>query len=282
MSDILPLLVVYKTRFEDTQTFKSLSAWFTMRRQKVTWLIFDNTPLKVLDETINFDEYNTVIVKASGNNEGLCIHYNAGFRYAKHQGIKRVLILDQDTTFKHGLDPYYETITQADYPILVPKIFIGNRLLSPSRLLLGRGFITEDISSGTYSLNKYSPVNSGALISVDLWEKAGGYNESIKLDFSDFSFFARAKKQGLDKFYVMKESVDHELSAYEKDDEKIIHRFDIYLSDIRAYLKEKQFPENLLITFWGVIHYLGVLFRTRFKLQVTNIFFMKFVFKFKN
>lgn len=282
MTDILPLLVVYKTRFDETATFRSLSLWFSKNQHKVTWLVFDNTPGKVQDETVFFNECNTVIIKASGRNEGLCVHYNTGFRYAKQHQFKRVLILDQDTTFTNGLTSYFNALAQADYQVMVPKIFTGSRLLSPSRLRLGRGFITNDIPSGTYSLGKYCPVNSGALITVDLWEKTGGYNESIRLDFSDFSFFARARKSGMDKFYVMQERVGHELSSYEKDDEKIVHRFDIYLSDIRAYMQEKRFPGNLYILFWGVIHYLNVFLRTGLKGQVTRLFFKKFIFKFKN
>jgi hypothetical protein len=66
------------------------------------------------------------------------------------------------------------------------------------------------------SLSKYSPVNSGMLISTTDFIEVGGYNEKVKLDFSDFQFIERFRKRN-NSFFVLATSFQQDFSNDEND-----------------------------------------------------------------
>jgi rhamnosyltransferase len=276
MDEILIVLVVYKCRFEDSVSFKSILDYNRLNGIHSRWVIFDNSATVAQDVSFRYDEYTTINLRSTGSNDGLPLHYNNAFEIAKREGIRYVLLLDQDTHFTSGLTPYIEAISANEMNIVVPKLMAGNKQLSPSRYFMGRGFLSKSIPAGFYPLNAYSPLNSGSLINVSLWSLAGGFNGAIKLDFSDYSFFQRVQESGIHQFLLINYVVSHELSTYEKDVSKILTRFRIYVADMNAFLKECSRGKKLLLLFWGCAHFLKVLYRTGFNKNVAVIYFSGF------
>ena len=273
MNEILLALVVYKCRFEDAVSFKSICQFNTKHELKTTWLIFDNSSLLTIDKTIQFDAFNVVNLVSSGVNEGLSVHYNTAFKVAESKEIPYVLLLDQDTEFIAGTAPYIDAIPTISPLIVVPKVKANGMLLSPSKIIFERGFFTNDLTEGVYSLDKYSPINSGSLIHTQVWKAAEGFNENILLDFTDFSFYNRVKQKGIKEFKLIDYVLNQNLSTFEKDETKIIDRFGLYMSDLETYQKEKKIKGRILLKFWGTVHFLKVLLRTNFNLKVVNLYF---------
>lgn len=277
MDEILIVLVVYKCKFEESSTFKSICAYNQLHGIHSRWLIFDNSSVDVQNDYLEPDKWTKVILQSTGRNEGLPVHYNTAFTFAEKEGIEYLLLLDQDSIFTEGLAPYYQALSEQKEAIIVPRLITGNRMLSPSKYLLGRGFLSDNIIPGRYSLKNYSPLNSGSLIQTPIWRKAGGFNPDIKLDFSDYSFYTRVWKIGVDQFFVMDYDVTHELSSFEEDSLKIMNRFSIYMDDMISFSKELKGINRLLLFFWAGVHFMKVLIRTRFNKNVMSVYFSKLV-----
>ena len=65
------------------------------------------------------------------------------------------------------------------------------------------------------------------LINLEAFRLVGGYNEKVKLDFSDFQFIERFKKR-FDSFYVINVIAKHAFSDTEINTSKLNKRFISY------------------------------------------------------
>ncbi len=279
MNDILIVLVVYGQKFENTASFVSILRYNQENDVHSNWIVFDNSSQVSLDEQLTINENTHVHILSSGVNEGLPVNYNKAFNIAEQKGYRYVLLLDQDTELSEGLMPYCKAIEENRASVMVPRMLTGNKQLSPSRYRLGRGFVSQRMHGGIYPFEEYTPLNSGSLIRIDIWKEAGGFNNKIKLDFSDFSFYQRVQHSGIKQFLLIDYDVVHELSTFETDHSKIIIRFGIYMSDMKAFMRECSFFHQLLISFWANIHFVKVLFRTGFSFKVISIYFSAFTWK---
>ena len=94
------------------------------------------------------------------------------------------------------------------------------------------------LSEGVYSLNDYLPVNSGACIRLSAFERNGGYQEAIRLDFADFDFFARLAEQS-DSFWRVDRVAQQSFSNSETDIDRLYRRYLFYLEGAREARKNK-------------------------------------------
>jgi rhamnosyltransferase len=231
--DILFVIVLYKIGLEQSQSYRSMLSSLQNAGAAMDLLVYDNSPVcKALPTGIPAG-INIIYVN-DNKNSGVSKAYNYGAGVAKELGKKWVLLLDQDTDFPaHSVETYISAI--AKYPqekLFAPIMCVSEtRIISPCRFKLMRGFTVSYVDVGINSLVDYSVINSGMLINVEAFFKNNGYNELIKLDFSDHDFVKRFKKTVTDRFVIINLKVYHQLSSETKNSlttDQI--RFDYYLS----------------------------------------------------
>jgi len=176
--------------------------------------VYDNSPDP---QQIKNYEGLTVTYFHDEKNSGVSKAYNVGADYANKGQMKWVLLLDQDTSLPSSiLNKYHQAITEnSNINLFTPVLKLKNgSIFSPSRYRFKRGFFVDSIKTGTHSLFEYAPVNSGMMIRVEAFQKVGGYNEKVKLDFADFQFVERFRK-AYTTFFVLDVECEQDFSDQE-------------------------------------------------------------------
>jgi hypothetical protein len=129
-------------------------------------------------------------------------------------------LLDQDTSFPPGwLAVYFHNTVEEDpASIRVPILLSDSIIISPFRYWLTKGVPSRRVEPGVYSLHRFFAINSGLLIDRNVFESVGGYDEAIPLDFSDFAFMDKLKKNKY-SLKVMELYGQHRLSSMAMPDE---------------------------------------------------------------
>lgn len=235
LSDIQFVVVLYKCRLDESSTILSLGAALVKSSVtfKIDLYVHDNSPYR--QEIINEYKLWNIVYRRDLQNGGLSRAYNEAASYAKSNGKKYLLLLDQDTTFpQYALEMYLSRINNnIDIKLFAPILKIKNgKIMSPCKYVNKWGKLIEMIDPGIHNLNSYVPVNSGLCISLEGFFKAGGYNEKVKLDGADFQFIERFKTRVGELFYVLDLVIDQDFSLFDTDIENILHRFRIFLTDV--------------------------------------------------
>ncbi|WP_244285348.1 glycosyltransferase family protein [Flavobacterium araucananum] len=204
----------------------------------MTIFIYDNSQILDIDNKVDRFENLDIIYHHDKDNGGLSAGYNMGAKLATELKKTWILLLDQDTTFKNLLESFNFNIQR--YPnihLFAPIVKLNNNVIfSPSIVKHKRGYPPKTISPGIYSLNNFSPINSGMLIALKLFYEVGGYNEKIKVDFCDFQFIEKVYVKN--PLFVVVDSVAiQDFSAFEPSVEKQLKRFNIYLNDVHNCYK---------------------------------------------
>lgn len=250
MEEFIAVLVLYKSGLKESKTFLSICRSLEKNNQELDLVVYDNTP-----------EYNDNLptgVSTIGNvnvtycqdydNSGVSKAYNTGQAIGKLRGKKWIILFDQDTSFPENTITKYIEATHAFpneklfSPIMVAN---GKTIISPCHFKFMRGFSVKEIKTGINSLNNFSVINCGMCIDIKSFDQNKGYNELIKLDFSDHDFVKRFKKTVTDRFIVIDLKVHHELSSTSKNSKySDLVRFDYYLEGskyISSSLIERSF-----------------------------------------
>lgn len=234
--DILVVLVLYNCRIEASAAFYSLNRALEKSNGKLDLLIYDNSPHPITSER-EFDISNFHITYINNpSNPGVSKAYNEGWQLARNMGKKYLLLSDQDTSYPDNAIEMYCAQAEKEYWLSAPILLSGLGIVSPCGYKWGRGWILDNCPAGKISLRNRSVLNSGLLIKLDILDSVGGYNEQIPLDFSDHEWITRVKKV-LPTIHVMNLVCHHELSAEETNKEKVLIRFNHYLSGSRELQK---------------------------------------------
>ena len=230
LDDFLIVLVLYKTRLEDSTSFITLSE-ANQKTSPIDLFAYDNTPdMPQGDPFFVYKGFNIHYINDISN-PGVSKAYNEGIKFARNKNKKWILFLDQDTKIsKNMLSAFLESVnTEKSIKIFTTTLFTPNKeLISPSLYFFKRGFKLSHVPKKTQSLKRLTPINSLLLLSVEVFDTVGMYNEKIKLDFSDHEFFDRVRKI-YKTFYVINEENYHSLSTLEEVDlNNIKRRFEFF------------------------------------------------------
>jgi rhamnosyltransferase len=249
------ILVLYRTSLEDSKSFITLTKSVETLGLQVDLLIYDNSPEATYPDILQKPNWVIHYIHDKSN-PGVSKAYNKGFHLGKQLGKKWLLLLDQDTEFQpDALMKYHEAVASYQNsvlfaPLLVAKTADGeNFLLSPCRYRFRRGFALKNVqamSPGEHSLQHMSLLNSGIFIDLAKFETIGGYDERIKLDFSDFKFINKYKKLRRD-FILVETKCLHGFSNIEDDLEKSLSRFCYYCDGARNFAEN--IPDNIILFF---------------------------------
>jgi GT2 family glycosyltransferase len=220
--DVLLIMVIYRCTPEKSATWSSLVKEGTRYKQPIDLFLSDNTPEP---QDFPFAPFINVLYQHNPDNPGVSKVYNEGCELARKQKKRWLLLLDQDTSFAEGwLEKYFQSATGGpDVPVSVPILHSGEIIISPFQYLATKGFASRTVRPGVYSLIKYFAINSGLLIDRAVFESVGGYDESIPLDFSDFAFMSKLRKNNY-RLNVIDLQGQHRLSSMAIPDEDIAKR----------------------------------------------------------
>lgn len=235
ISSIFGVIVLYETDLEDSQTFKTIQRSLSLQSESLEVLLYDNS----FNPRYNSEYFEKGNIKINyihdSSNSGIGKAYNKGAVFAKRLNKKWLLLLDQDTEFPNTIfDAYLKGIKESpSIKLIAPILHLTNgSIFSPCRYIFNRGFFKKKVKPGLNSLKYSSPVNSGMLVDVETFEKVGGYNEKIKLDFSDFQFIEKFKRVQR-HFLLLNEICIQDFSNDVSDIDNLEKRFIIYCNDAK-------------------------------------------------
>lgn len=202
-------------------------------------LVYDNSKYNSVDNCILFKNPSQITYIHDPSNPGVSKAYNKAFELAKLKGIEYVLLLDQDTNINIGhLSEYRKAIEiyGKDFiysPLVVSKTKTLYSPYSTNIIIKQMKKITKikktPLQAMPINLKNKTIINSALLIPLNIYKKIGGYNELIKLDFSDF-FFIKKYKSYKKESILLPFLIEHSISgdgSMKDFQEKI--RFDTYL-----------------------------------------------------
>lgn len=233
------------------------------------WIIVDNSP------EAGGSPAADVVYEHQASNVGVSAAYLRGAELAKAHGCQWLLLLDQDSHFPtHWFEEYAAAL--GSFPnatLLVPAVPAGKKWISPAGYRWHRGWLNNPMPKGPFRLNHYAPINAGMLIQRSAYEACGGHESKVQLDFSDFAFLHKFKKQNSYAFLV-EFSLQHSLSGIEKSSfEQRITRFGHYCRDAAAFARSGG-PTAWLI-WWAAWRTLLLSLRYR-RLQFFSVFWREF------
>jgi hypothetical protein len=241
-------LVLYHCNLENSDAYKTLIEANKEKRLQV--LIYNNSPEVKIDHPRN--SFHQIEIINDNSNAGVSKAYNCGACKAKELKLNWLLIVDQDTIFPPDFfEKTQLNIKQYSTKKLFAPILTSNKqYLSPCHFKFNRGKVANDVTIGLNDFKNKSLLNSGLLIDVTTYLEIGGYNEKIKLDFSDFYFISKFQKKH-NHFVLTNVTCEHDLSTSETNLEKQLIRFEFYCAGAIEYGKSvnQLFQIYLLIIF---------------------------------
>lgn len=228
--NILPVVVLYNRRLCDTEAYK------TLLRGRRHAFIQDNSP----ESDVPSGKPESWRYVRDVSNPGISAAYNAAARYARENGFRWLFFADQDTTFPAGMLTRLETLAakaekEDGYRAFVSLMQLADgRWLSPVKR---KGFfakISDRKPEGEIDLRKTAVINSGLMVRLDAFFEAGGYNEKVFLDFSDFQFIDRLAEK-YPKAMVTGEVCRQQFSARDDRGEQQLRRFSKFCESLAGY-----------------------------------------------
>lgn len=263
------VIVLYKMRLEESPSFRSVYAQAKRQtRAKIGFFICDNSPMADNKRS----EYPDVHYEHHPENKGLGYAYNAAARYSRQKGLEWLILLDQDTILSDDfLACYAETLPiHPEVELFASQIFLPSKKeLSPLRRWKAQKRSLQP--DKLYLLKHYLLINSGLCIKLALFERSGGYDERVWLDFADTQFIRRIMRIGIEQFYLLPCFCVQNFSNEETELEKLKSRFDIYLQCARA-CRYFHFSDWLCGQYGIILHTISLCRRTR------SLFFLKRLF----
>ena len=240
--ELVIVIVLYHTELADSKSYQSVSKAFktyAADHRPIDLIVVNNGPLSI---TINEDDpLFRFHFKELLDNPGVSKAYNIAAALAGDLQKRWLLILDQDTHLPPDFwNQYCQSIRgYPNMPVYAPRLYADNILISPCGYRYYRGYLLTDLAAGTHPMQGRNVLNSGLLIDVNAFRRVEGYDEKVRLYFSDFVFFDRLKEQ-YTTFAVVDVNLQHELSSTDYSAQSTaVQRFSLYCEGARAASKHE-------------------------------------------
>jgi len=258
--EVLVVIVLYKKRLRESENFISLEKSVSCNHcENVDLYIYDNSPEP---QEIEPNKYFNIIYVHNPTNPGVSTAYNTACKKAESLNKQWILIFDQDTPLPlEAIEEYHKAILELEpeINIIAPKLFSENRMISPCKYILHRGFPRSKMPAGKFQIKGHSFLNSGLLLKVCSIKKIGFFDENL-FDYSDHDFIIRfARENKFAKIINLELKHDWSSSA-NTNDEKTVNRFAM-LAGASWYMTKKYhspFP-----IFWLIARSLKLFFLTK-------------------
>jgi hypothetical protein len=241
------LIVLYKRHYKDSAAITTLLNnvdYFQEKGITVEFFVWNNTP-ECSPELIR-DSLTWLV----GKNNGLSEIYNAVADKAFAGGATHFMISDDDTDYssQNYVDAIvsaleFEAASPADtYGVMLPKIYSGERLVSPGERLWFLGRLSSAVNAGVNSSINKLAINSGVIFRKSCYEKMSPlFDERLKFYVTDTAFFVRYESF-YSHFYVLDTALQHDLSEHTSDSpDRAIFRFQEMIRGFRVIFERKSF-----------------------------------------
>jgi len=230
MNHIYWVCVLYNTVPSESLTLISLSRIFSKKpNREYNVLVFDNSP-KLLGTLDFFPKNAKVLFKHDPLNPGLAVAYNYALNQALKLGIKWLVLLDQDSSlelnFEDELLRSIDIINAETTVAIIPKVFHGKKLISPTRLIFGLLHRKSNLISNQLITDEFSAINSGTTVSVNFLASINGFNQQFPLDLLDHWLFYTINQNNKNVF-LNNSIIQHSLSIIDGNVSE--HRYKLIL-----------------------------------------------------
>ncbi|WP_395608523.1 hypothetical protein [Pseudomonas sp. B22129] len=241
------LIVLYKRHYENSAAVTTLLEnfdYFQGKGVEVEYFVWNNTP-----------ECSPCLVRdgltwLEGSNNGLSEIYNTVADKAFAGGATHFMISDDDTDYssQNYVDAIasaleFEGTSPADtFGVILPKIYSGERLVSPGERFWFLGRLSSAVDAGLNSSVNKLAINSGVIFRKTCYEKMSPlFDERLKFYVTDTAFFVRYESY-YSHFYVLDTALQHDLSEHTSDSpERAIFRFQEMIRGFRVVFERKGF-----------------------------------------
>ncbi len=269
------ILVLFNCNIGDSESYNTIVESLAQENEKAYLYIYDNS---LQNQIINKNDsvWLSVSYVHDSRNSGLGVAYNSGVKLATRLNLEWVVLLDQDTQFPvNFIKKLNLAIRQYDHiKLFAPMLTLKNgRAFSPTRYKYKVGHFVK-LEEGILPLKKYSPVNSGMVINISAFNEVGGYLDNVKLDFADYQFIERFRKKYM-HFYLMDTVAVQNYSKGDKDLQKNLFRFEIYLECVRNCVRNS-FTDDVLYFIIAFKHLVAVCIKCH-SLRFIKLFYLKYL-----
>jgi rhamnosyltransferase len=219
--DILAVVVSYNGGGKTVQTVEALLK--TVGRVLVVDNASDSSSIVLLR---SLEEHSGVSVHYLEMNKGIGFALNHAIRVAREEGYRWLLTMDQDSLADGAMvEEFHAAVARnPDWACLTPTlVFPGIR----------------DAEGGRDESVGYA-ITSGNLVRMDIFEKAGLYDEGMFVDQLDFDFSLRVRKAGFGIYHVAKAILYHELGDAVAP-RTLLGRFHTFHSPLRRYYSYRNY-----------------------------------------
>lgn len=265
---ILPVIILYRQALTACRSYNTL-----LRGYDGKIFVFDNSP-----EAAMLPDDPRIIYYHAPENPGISTGYNFAADYALKNEFSWLLLLDQDSEFTFPPAVYIDAVCKNPEIGLFAPAMKTSQGIPMSPVNLQTLFPTaEEMTPGRYPLKSYVPVNSGSLVSTELFWKCGGYNEKVFLDHSDYDFMERLAMV-TENFILIDGTVIQDYSGDEVDPERICKRFILFLKSARNCVWRTLF-RKLKMDFFVFCRALIVGKQLNMRLKILRAWFKIFVLR---
>ncbi len=175
----------------------------------------------------------------------------AAYEYALQcaaPGFRWLLLLDQDSELPPDFLQQLLLAAErcADQPrvaAIVPRVYAGNRQVSPLRVRIGR--LDGTLQTGLLPF-EVTCLNSGAALRLEFLRELGGFNPEFWLDYLDYWLFHEIHRRGFEVF-AMETALQHRLSVLDYNHDVSLERYrNILAAEMRFTNRYRPFLERLL------------------------------------
>ncbi len=227
----MKIIGVVTTYFPD---FKKLQANISTYLEQLDYLfIWENTPKEKSRVAAFFKGQEKIIIRTTGDNEGIAKDLNTITQWAIEHGYEYGLTMDQDSAFQPGDFPkYLDIVSQND------QNNIG--LWTPAYKNTGSKSLLE----------KEITMTSGSIVKTSIIKVCGFFSEDLFIDLVDSEYCFRIRKNGYRIIQASPIVLKHQLGYKKVNKWGIVT---INYSALRTYyivrnwfLVYRQYPEQLL------------------------------------
>lgn len=252
LDELFVVIVLYKCKISDSLTINSLNRSLAGKDVNLPLLLYDNSPESLtIDEKCDSLKNFEITYIHDKDNGGLGKAYNTGYGIALKNNKRWLLLLDQDTNLNKDIFLGYDKAVNLfkDISLFVPIMMLENgQILSPCSFRHYYGSHLKKVFYGKQEFGTKSLINSGILVTMESFQQVGGYNEKVKLDFSDHQFIENYK-QNHKHFVVIESTCVQNFSALEDNAGKQIIRFKYYCQGIYYFKARYAFAKVLMTTY---------------------------------
>lgn len=274
---VLPVIVLYKTKLNASQSVCSLLTQNTSALGIDKIFVYDNSPEASPQQTGTDAGGIEVVYHHDPLNSGVSRAYNTAARYASEQGYDWLLLLDQDTLLPAGALECYRDAMRAHphIPLFAPVLKTAKgAICSPCEYRFHRGFTPKQVNPGLADFQHWAPINSCMMVSTEKLLAVNGYNERAFLDFSDFQFIERLRRV-YPQFCIVDFTALQDFSNDTTDVNALTRRFKLYCQCARG-CERHSVADSLQYLMIVTLRMLKLTLRTR-SLSFLKIYFSGYV-----